>query len=72
MILPRKQLPVQSQQLQHKNKVLKLFKIKNEDTRMMSMASLHFVLIVDFEQANVWRVYIKRQALLKKISCVTL
>ena len=33
IICPSKELPVQSQQLKHKNKVWKLFKIKNEDTR---------------------------------------
>ena len=38
MMLPRKQLPVQSYQLKHKNKVGKLFKIKNEDTRTTSVA----------------------------------
>ena len=39
IIRPYKELPVQSYQLKHKNKVWKLFKIKNEDTRTMSMAS---------------------------------
>ena len=39
IIRPYKELPVQSYQLKHKNKVRKLFKIKNEDTRTMSMAS---------------------------------
>ena len=67
MILPRKQLPVQSQQLQHKIKVLKLLKIKNEENRKTSMASSHFILLINFELANVWRVNIKRQTLLKKI-----
>ena len=43
IILPSKKLSVQSQQLKEKgkdkNKEWKLFKIKNEDTETMSMAS---------------------------------
>ena len=43
IILPSKKLSVQSQQLKEKRKVKnkewKLFKIKNEDTETMSMAS---------------------------------
>ena len=39
IICPYKELPVQSYQLKQKNKLSKLFKFKNEDTRTMSMAS---------------------------------
>ena len=42
MIHPSKQFPVHSKQLNDKNKVCKVFKINNEDTRMMSMMSLFF------------------------------
>ena len=38
-IRPYKELPVQSSLLKHKNKVWKLFQIKNENTRTMLMAS---------------------------------
>ena len=39
VIGPYKELPVLSYQLKHKDKVWKLFKIKNEDIRTMSIAS---------------------------------
>ena len=60
--------PVQSYQLKHKNKVWKQFKIKNEDTRTMSMAlfiinSEHIsdsLLIIDFEQEKVCWVHIEK------------
>ena len=73
IIRPSNELTVQNEQLKHKNKVWKLFKIKNEDTRTMSMVSFQclyfivncehissFVPIVEFEQANVCWVHIKK------------
>ena len=71
IIRPYKELPVQSQQLKHKNKVSRLFKIKSEDARAMSMASFqcytvncehisNFLLITGFEQANLCWVSIEK------------
>ena len=66
-----KELAVRSQLLKHKNKLWKQFKLKNEDTRTMSIASFSvlivkcehiskFVLIVDFEHLNVCWIHIEK------------
>ena len=60
IICPNEQLPDQSYQLKHRNKVWQLFKTNNE-------AISNFVLIVEFVPANVCWVHIERQTLLKKI-----
>ena len=71
IIHPSKELPVQSKLLKHKNKVWKLFRIKNEDNGVVPMSLYLTVkifqtcLIVDFEQANVFRVHLEKIALLK-------
>ena len=65
------ELAVRSQLLKHKNKMWKQFKVKNEDTRTMSIASFSlfivkcehiskFVLIVDFEHLNVCWIHIEK------------
>ena len=58
VIRPSKELTVQSQQLKHKNKVWKLFRINNENNGVVSVSLLltenifQTCLIVDFEKAN--------------------
>ena len=70
-IHPSKGLPVQSKLLKHKNKVWKLFRIKNEDNGVVPVSLYLTVkifqtcLIVGFEQANVFRVHLEKIALLK-------
>ena len=64
IIRPSKELPVQIKLLKHKNEVWKLFRIKNEDNAVVPVSLLltyfKHVLIVDFEQANICRVYIEK------------
>ena len=66
IILPSKELPVQSKLLKHKNKVWKLFRVKNEDNGVVPVSLLLTVnmfqthLIVDFEQTNVYRIRIEK------------
>ena len=66
-----KELPVQSQHLKYKNKLLKLFKVKDEDPKRCHWRSSsvfivncehisNFVLIVHFKQANVCWVHIEK------------
>ena len=65
---------------QEKNKVWKLFKIKNEDTRTMPRSSVfivncehisNFLLIINFEQAKVCQVHIEKiNTFENKIRCI--
>ena len=69
-----KELLIQSCLLKHKNKVWKLFKIKNEDARTLEICQCRhssffivnckdisiFVLIVEFEQGNICWVHIEK------------
>ena len=64
IIRSSKELPVQRKLLKHKNKVWKLFRIKNEDNGVVPVSLLLTVNILnmfnaDFEQANICRVLIE-------------
>ena len=76
IIHPSKGLSFQSKLLKHKNKVWKLFRIKNDDNDLVPV-SLYLTVkifqtcfIVDFEQANLFRVHLEKIALLKTRSSI--
>ena len=68
IIRPSKEVPIQSKLLKHKNKVWKLWRIKNEGNDVVSVPffvtceHISNVLIFDFEHANVCRLHIEKMS----------